>query len=347
MKRLNNRNLRARVRRSKTGQGMVEYAVLLALVSLAVIGGIVAATNSVDSAFDKTTNNVANGGTDFTPGAPSTLPPSGPIPTLAPPPTNTPKPTPTNTPLPTSTPKPTNTAGPTNTPAPTNTAVPTNTPKPTSTPNATKTASVYETVSAQASGGAIRYRVDPNGWPNGNGFCGQGDSSQSGNQGLINVNLYGDAGDVVCVRIDTFIAGMQNPTETHGFDITNQSGNGSPTNTQLTPQKKAYGGAVTVESNILFTKQSNGGSDIIAHYIMIKLPSDICTNNNTQTLRFKATDDSNSHGVKISTNCQARPTPTPKPATSTPGPTNTPGPTSTATQIPTPTIPPTPISGGS
>lgn len=46
-------------RRGQAGQGMVEYALLLALIAIAVIGAVVALSGAVGQAFNTTTNDIS------------------------------------------------------------------------------------------------------------------------------------------------------------------------------------------------------------------------------------------------------------------------------------------------
>jgi Flp pilus assembly pilin Flp len=142
------KTIRHRYGKPVKGQGMVEYAILLALVVIGAIGIVTVAGDKVEETFDSAVDNMRDKGqyTVLPPGPPATTDPATPVPaTNTPvPPTNTPVP-PTNTPVPpTNTPiPPTNTpVPPTNTPVPpTNTPVPpTNTPvPPTNTPTVVPT----------------------------------------------------------------------------------------------------------------------------------------------------------------------------------------------------------------
>jgi len=157
------------LRESHRGQGMVEYAVLLALLGAAVVGAIALANQGVSTAVNNTKNDIGGSGQDFVvstpvpldtinnsqptvPGRPSNTPiPSATVPSTSTGtagPTNAPTntiPVATNTSTVTNTPKP-----PTNTPTVTNTPLPTNTPTVTNTPNATQTAQYYATRTARS-----------------------------------------------------------------------------------------------------------------------------------------------------------------------------------------------------
>ena len=59
-------------RRGQPGQGMVEYALLLALIAVAVVGVIVALSGAVGQAFNTTQNDISTSRpSEFTP-APAT-----------------------------------------------------------------------------------------------------------------------------------------------------------------------------------------------------------------------------------------------------------------------------------
>jgi outer membrane biosynthesis protein TonB len=102
-----------RLRRGTTGQGLVEYALILCLVAVLAIGGAFVAGSAVADALNTTANEMGDPGT-----------------TAASPAAGTPTPKATKTPKPTATPKPAATPKPTKTPKPTATPKPTKTPKP-------------------------------------------------------------------------------------------------------------------------------------------------------------------------------------------------------------------------
>lgn len=307
-----------RYKRSESGQGMVEYAVLLALVALAVIGAVMLSQNSVNTAFNGAKDSVGGGGVDITPANGQKLNPVGPNPTAANQPTNTPKP-PTSTPLP-----PTDT--PTPVPAPTLTARANATATAsfnktaTAGANATATAGfwpsvtagVVATMTANATSSAVHYGVDPYGWSNPNstdGFTGNGYVDQSGNNGITNVYLSGQPGQVIYFRIDTYI-GDNNSTTKVDYDAVYQASNDPATNFQLSLTKGNFNNATYQLNNVTYNKQ-NPYAPI---YVKVVLPNDVCSGN-TGPVRIqdssKSPGSGGADGVKVFYACSGTPTPIP------------------------------------
>ncbi len=288
LKRVFNKSLKIHQRQS--GQALIEYAVLLGFIAIALIGVVAITNQQVATNVNNIAGGVGSGGSDFTPLPANTFSSGGgggitPVPN-APPNTIPPTPVPAG--------------GSTNTPIPTPTV---GTPPP-----------AY--VFGGASGAAVRYRVDTNGWVNkSDGFCQAGTAAMSGQQGLINITLAGQGGDVVCFRVDTFIGALaQGSTFAETFSIFNQTGGkGSPGNVQLSLNKPIPTNNYVADNetvNATYTGLPSGSSQIVPVYILIKLPADVCSNG-TQTLRFKGQSSAQSHGLKIDTVCGVPPTPTP------------------------------------
>jgi Flp pilus assembly pilin Flp len=325
--------IKSSVRKAQSGQGLVEYALLLGLLALAVVGVVAMTGDGVKGATIDTKNHVGGEGSNFTPGVAPTLGNSTyAVATGAP--TYTPvPPTPTFTAVP-----PTNTPTPTKTPTPTNTPTNTPTPLPSTTPNATQTAqaaSLTATANTATSGAALRYIVDPNGWnKNADGYCGGGVVGQSGNNGLTTVTLMGMPGDYVCFRIDTYVANNTNPAAKARIVAQDQG-----------PVQVTANLGFVLSLNKTYTNATNtvdvvyNLTNTVPIYARAKIPSDVC-NQNKGKVNIGAISQGTDSGigmadaVVITFGCSNPPTPTPK-VTNTPAPTATPLITATPTPLPT------------